>query len=89
MYTKTAYAYGDDRIVLLENLKMNNMNDIDANINFKNIRPYLECQLNIEKNCIDSSALRVYLGTKQTINAHRAVDDCRSILNAIIYSNKK
>jgi len=89
MYTKTAFAYGDDRIVLLENLKMNNMNDIDTNINFKNIRPYIEFQLNIGKNCIDSSALRLYLGAKKIINAHRSVDDCRSILQAINYCNKK
>lgn len=88
MYTKTAFAYGDDKIVLFENLKMNNMNDFDANISFKNIRPYLEFQLNIQKNCIDSSALRVYLGEKKSINAHRAVDDCRSILHAIIYNKK-
>ena len=64
MYTKTAFAYGDDKVVLLENLKINYMKDIDSNINFKNIGPYIKFQLSIEKNCIDSSTLSVNLVQK-------------------------
>jgi len=90
-HANIAFAYGDDRNVLLANLKMNHMNHMNHmnnNIIFKNIRPYIEHQLNIFENSIDSSALNTYLGIKKTGNAHRAIDDCRAILNGLVYTNQ-
>lgn len=84
-YAKTAFSYGNDRDVLMENIKMNSFNTNVNDTLFKNIRPYLEYKLNIPKNSVDSSLLNDYLNIEGFNKAHRAIGDCRCILNAIVH----
>ena len=78
------FTYGDDDEVIKENLNIYSLKyNLDA-FNFINIRPWIEEKLNIEKGSIDSSSLNIISGSKFN-RKHRALDDCRSIFNAIKY----
>ena len=76
------YIYGNDDKVIYENLILNNLKDDFGALNFINIRPWIEDKLNINKDSINSSDLSDLLGIKNN-NKHRAIEDCRSILEAI------
>lgn len=84
-YAKIAFSYGNDRDVLMENIKMSGSNIDTKDTLFKNIRPYLEYKLNIPKNSVDSYLLNDYLNIESFNKAHRALGDCRCILNAITH----
>jgi inhibitor of KinA sporulation pathway (predicted exonuclease) len=76
------FTFGDDAKVIEENIYLNNLNFDSNKLNFFNIRPWIEKQLSIEENTIDSSGLNYFLGVKSTVK-HRAINDCRNIFNAI------
>ena len=80
--TNVILTYGDDFEVIKENINLYNLNFNINNLNFINIRPWIEKKLNIKTNTIDSSDLNNYLGIKKTLK-HRAINDCRNIFNAI------
>ena len=82
--TNVILTYGDDFEVLKENINLYNLNFNINNLNYINIRPWIEKKLNIRANNIDSSDLNTYLGIKNTLK-HRAINDCRNIFNAIKY----
>jgi len=82
------FTYGDDDEVIKENINLNNLNFNITKLNFINIRLWIESQLNIKKNTIDSSELNTFLGIKSTLK-HRAINDCRNILNAIKFIQSK
>ena len=80
----TIFTYGDDHKVIKENINMYSLKHNLNTFNFINIRPWIEKKLNIEKDSINSASLNIIIGNK--INRkHRALDDCKSIFNAIKY----
>ena len=86
-HSRCVFAYGDDVKVLKENIKINKLPDNFEDRLFHNIRPIIESELSIKKDTIDSSQLNKYLGIKDNLRYHRALNDCKKILNVIKYLN--
>ena len=72
-------------LVLGENIKINKLSINFEDEIFYNIRPIIENQLSIKKDTLNSSQLNKYLGIKDNLKYHRAINDCKKILNVMKY----
>jgi inhibitor of KinA sporulation pathway (predicted exonuclease) len=74
------FAYGRDDLVLAENLELYGLDAPLARA--RDIRPWLEAQ-GIDSMSIASGEVAKKLGLKLDLQAHDALDDCRSVVAAV------
>lgn len=85
----TVWSFGEDGEIWAENFHLvGSRSPIEPSC-FLDIRRRLTSVLKLPEKGMDSAALSEHVGISDPARAHRALDDCRSVANALRYVKKQ